>query len=277
MQALVYLKIATAAFYKVRESADVDLSKAHKYLERSCASIKLAKDIESKDSPNLINEFAKQYLQYQYYQDLMGICLKMKPFENQTDQTASFQKMAEAFKELEINYMKLEEDKLWSGPEVMPIFGPLADKLHIPVDHLKKLLHSPLLTNQVIARPVVNGEQHTRQNGATDSGSNRSNGLYNSTGAGGTSVAENQLQSESQEDDPNGAFKMQNLIESTKEILTSLKQATEEAEELHPKGRPMLSLSQCVCVCVVCESEDSTLGYWKALRKRPRAYSHYMP
>jgi hypothetical protein len=47
MQALLYLKIATAAYYKARESPSTEmtvfLKKAHKYLEISHNSIKNAK------------------------------------------------------------------------------------------------------------------------------------------------------------------------------------------------------------------------------------------
>jgi len=47
MQALIYLKIATAAYYKARESLPaemtINLKKAQKYLEISRTSIKTAK------------------------------------------------------------------------------------------------------------------------------------------------------------------------------------------------------------------------------------------
>lgn len=55
-----------------------------------------------------MHDFAKQYLKYSYYQDLMGISLKLKPFEtSETDQNLSFQKMVEAFKELEVVFASL--------------------------------------------------------------------------------------------------------------------------------------------------------------------------
>jgi hypothetical protein len=63
----------------------------------------LFKECETKDAPQNVHDFAKQYLKYSYYQDLMGICLKMKPFEtNESESNLSFQKMLEAFKELEV-------------------------------------------------------------------------------------------------------------------------------------------------------------------------------
>lgn len=107
MQALLYLKVATAAYYKARESTASEMSfnlqKAQKYLEISYNSIKNAKEQETKDAPQNVHDFAKQYLKYSYYQDLMGICLKMKPFEtNESEQNLSLQKMVEAFKELEV-------------------------------------------------------------------------------------------------------------------------------------------------------------------------------
>lgn len=107
MQALLYLKVATAAYYKARESPanemGFNLQNAHKYLEISYNSIKTAKECEAQDAPQNVQDFAKQYLKYSYYQDLVGICLKMKPFEtNENEQNLSLQKMVEAFKELEV-------------------------------------------------------------------------------------------------------------------------------------------------------------------------------
>jgi tetratricopeptide (TPR) repeat protein len=281
MQALLYLKIATAAYYKARESPSTEmtvfLKKAHKYLEISHNSIKNAKECETKDAPQNVHDFAKQYLKYSYYQDLMGICLKMKPFEtNESESNLSFQKMVEAFKELEINYTKLDEDTLWSGPELMSVFGPLADKLHITVDKLKKLLHSPFLTNQAITRPVLSSS-------SSSSPSPPASGESPTLGASPTAAATTDAGLSSgpvpMEEAPmptlptlstasgsgSGEVSSPSGLEQTKEILLSLKQAQEEAEELHPKGHRTICISRCLSTLFMYLSGD--LPEAEALKK----------
>jgi hypothetical protein len=236
----------------------------------------------------------------------MGICLKMKPFEtNESESNLSFQKMVEAFKELEvpsfstppthhvvgfsslcfalltaarrqINYTKLDEDSLWSGPELMSVFGPLADKLHITVDKLKKLLHSPFLTNQAITRPVLSSS-------SSSSPSPPASGESPTLGASPTAAATTDAGLSSgpvpMEEAPmptlptlstasgsgSGEVSSPSGLEQTKEILLSLKQAQEEAEELHPKGHRTICISRCLSTLFMYLSGD--LPEAEALKK----------
>lgn len=155
---------------------------------------------------------------------------------------------------MQINYTKLDEDKLWSGPELMSVFGPLADKLHITVDKLKKLLHSPFLTNQAITRPVLSGSSSL----ATSSSHGEvpaANSISTSSIGDSVPMDEASAQIPISVDSAASTSPLVGL-EQTKEILMSLKQAQEEAEELHPKGHRTICISRCLSTLFMYLSGD---------------------
>lgn len=270
MKALLYLKIANCAYYKERETGSVNFEKAHRSLERSCNAIKQAKELEPKDAPNVVHDFARHYLKYAYYQDLMGLCLMMKPFESKGDPTDPDKLIMEAFRELERNYSSFEEDKLWSGPEVTKIFEPLATKLHITVDKLKMLLHSPLLTNQAITRRAVAGKLSTTSDSSpTTSSASSSAPSPQDEDAGPASEDEGPLEistsSSDNEAEPSTQFSRKELVLAKTEILRNLQQATKEAEELHPKGHRTICISRCLSALFTYLSGD--MSSEEALRR----------
>jgi hypothetical protein len=209
---------------------------------------------------------------------------------------------------VQINYTKLDEDTLWSGPELMSVFGPLADKLHITVDKLKKLLHSPFLTNQAITRPVLSCtvsffSASVRSSYpscllplclysiASSSPSPPPSGNDGSSGASGAGPSPSATSAAAMTDaaPASGASTAEgtstNLppalntggdvfgsgylpmggLDQTKEILLSLKQAQEEAEELHPKGHRTICISRCLSTLFMYLSGD--LPEAEALKK----------
>jgi len=180
--------------------------------------------------------------------------------------------------------MKLEEDKLWRGPELMSVFGPLADKLHITVDKLKKLLHSPFLTNQAITRPVLSGTSTSLSPPASvasspacpPAASTSPTVVATSSPPPATATATSSPPSAAAppgSDAPSPAPRIglddsssaMSVVDQTKEVLLSLKQAQEEAEELHPKGHRTICISRCLSTLFMYLSGD--LPEDEAIRK----------
>jgi hypothetical protein len=176
----------------------------------------------------------------------------------------------------QINYTKLDEDTLWSGPELMSVFGPLADKLHITVDKLKKLLHSPFLTNQAITRPVLSssspsppasGESPTVGGGGASPTTTATATTDAGLSSGAVPMEEAPMSTQPALSTASGSGEVSSPtgLEQTKEILLSLKQAQEEAEELHPKGHRTICISRCLSTLFMYLSGD--LPEAEALKK----------
>jgi hypothetical protein len=148
----------------------------------------------------------------------------------------------------------------------MSVFGPLADKLHITVDKLKKLLHSPFLTNQAITRPVLSSSSSASStlSPPLDEASTLPAGSTLATDVGATSSSSSSGvapmdEASAAHHSPLGLGESPPLsggVDQTKEILMSLKQAQEEAEELHPKGHRTICISRCLSTLFMYLSGD---------------------
>jgi len=175
---LLYLKIANASYSRERDSVQVmNLKKSSKTLRKSRDAFQQGLELDGLGREQgeqgeaekgaakaaVLSEFVKRYLQYSYYQDMTGLLLKVKPFQlamGDLAGTITYEAIAHSMAEAEKSLSLLQkEEKSWFSSEMLVIFSPLVDKLHTGVDSLKKLLHSPFATNNVITQFSLVGQQ----------------------------------------------------------------------------------------------------------------------
>jgi len=230
MRALLYLKLANSAYSRERDSVQVmNLKKSSKTLKKSRAAFQQALEWEAHLSAALIESvnnggegssgghhqqdsallsFVKKYLQFSYHQTMTGLFLKMKPFQLAMGDLAG-----------SITYEAIAH----SVEEAETILGLLQTE--------EKAWFSPDML--AVFGPLVE-KLHT--------GVDSLKKLLHSPFATNKVIAQFSLMTEQ-----SPPMSPEQLGERVVSVLRELKQAADEAEELHPKGHRTI----CICKCLL--------------------------
>ena len=229
MRALLYLKLSNASYSRERDSVQVmNLKKASKTLKKSRAAFQLALEYEQQQAiieaevtkaevdsdpcgnpgkDTILYNFVKNYLRYSYYQTMTGLFLKMKPFQLAMGDLAG-----------SITYeaiaMALEETE-------KSLNGLLKDE--------KSWFSTDMLA---LFGPLVE-KLHT--------GVDSLKKLLHSPFATNKVITQFSLMGE------HSMIPPEQVGEKVLLVLRELKQAADEAEELHQKGHRTI----CICKCLL--------------------------